>query len=189
MGKFFNFFYRLQLNLTRFERMVRLNWLKQVYNKRFLYGRSFQCSASCRFNLDQSSAEIHFGQDVQIRENCFFRAERSGVLVVGNHVFFNNGCSVNCMHSIRVGNHCQMGENVKFYDHNHIHGNKDLRINEQGYTTGAIILGDNCWIGSNVVILKGVHIGDNVVIGAGCIVYKSIPSNSVVINHQNLVIQ
>ncbi|NJK98761.1 MAG: hypothetical protein HC905_31020 [Bacteroidales bacterium] len=35
----------------------------------------------------------------------------------------------------------------------------------------------------------GVKIGSNVVIGAGCLIYKSIPSNSVVKNRQNQMIE
>ncbi|MDN0066650.1 DapH/DapD/GlmU-related protein [Bacteroides gallinaceum] len=42
----------------------------------------------------------------------------------------------------------------------------------------------HCWIGSNVVILKGVTIGNNCVIEAGCVVYKDVPDNSVVMNQQ-----
>ena len=42
-----------------------------------------------------------------------------------------------------------------------------------------IEVGNNVWIGGNVVVLPGVKIGDNVVIGAGSIVTKDIPSNVV----------
>lgn len=42
-----------------------------------------------------------------------------------------------------------------------------------------IKVGNNVWIGGNVVVLPGVTIGDNVVIGAGSIVTKDIPSNVV----------
>ncbi len=40
-------------------------------------------------------------------------------------------------------------------------------------------IGDNVWIGGNVVVCPGVHIGDNVVIGAGSVVTKDIPDWSV----------
>lgn len=36
-------------------------------------------------------------------------------------------------------------------------------------------IGKHVWIGSNVVILKGVTIGDNAVIGAGCVVDRDVP--------------
>ena len=45
---------------------------------------------------------------------------------------------------------------------------------------GKIIIGKNCFIGHNSIILKNVRIGDNVIVGAGAVVTKSIPSNSVV---------
>ena len=46
---------------------------------------------------------------------------------------------------------------------------------------------DDCWIGSNVVILKGVHIGRHSVVGAGVVIYKDLPANSVVVCKQSLV--
>ena len=39
--------------------------------------------------------------------------------------------------------------------------------------------GNNVWIGGGAILLPGVHIGDNVVIGAGSVVTKDIPSNTV----------
>lgn len=42
-----------------------------------------------------------------------------------------------------------------------------------------ITVGNNVWIGGNVCVLPGVTIGDNCVIGAGSVVVKDIPANSV----------
>ena len=44
-----------------------------------------------------------------------------------------------------------------------------------------IKIGNNVWIGGNVIVLPGVNIGDNVVIGAGSVVNKDIPSNSMAV--------
>jgi acetyltransferase-like isoleucine patch superfamily enzyme len=78
---------------------------------------------------------------------------------------------------------------VKFYDHNHMHKECNDFVSREEYAVGAIKIGNNCWIGSNVVILKNVTVGDNVIIGAGCVIHKSIPDSSIVLNHQNLVIK
>ncbi|WP_245539688.1 hypothetical protein [Riemerella columbina] len=40
---------------------------------------------------------------------------------------------------------------------------------------------------TNCIILKGVTIGDNSIIGAGCIIYKDVPANSIIINKQELL--
>lgn len=47
--------------------------------------------------------------------------------------------------------------------------------------TKPIVIGDNVYIGNNVIILPGVTIGNNVIIGAGAVISKSIPSNSVAV--------
>ena len=50
-------------------------------------------------------------------------------------------------------------------------------------------IGNNCWICTNAVILKGVEIGDNSVIGAGCVIYRDIPANSVVKSNGGITIE
>lgn len=52
-------------------------------------------------------------------------------------------------------------------------------IIDQGFKVGKVNIGNNCWIGSNVIILNGVRIGNNCVIGAGCIIDRDIPNNSI----------
>ena len=47
----------------------------------------------------------------------------------------------------------------------------------------AVTIGDNVWLGGNVVICPGVTIGDNVVIGAGSVVTKDIPSWSLAVGN------
>ena len=102
--------------------------------------------------------------------------------------FFNRGCSLNAHKRIKIGDNCLFGENVKIYDHNHIYKRKGIPISQQGFTVADVVIGNNCWICSDVIILKGVTIGDNVVIGAKCLIYKDIPSNSVVKSSDSLKI-
>lgn len=115
--------------------------------------------------------------------------EQPGGVKIGEHCFFNNYCTLASRAGITIGDGTLFGENVKVYDHNHCYKDVSIPIKDQGYTSAPITIGKHCWIGSNVVILKGVTIGDNCVIGAGCVIYKDVPDNSVVVNHQNQVIQ
>nr|WP_254007635.1 DapH/DapD/GlmU-related protein [Rhizobium sp. L1K21] len=52
----------------------------------------------------------------------------------------------------------------------------------QGDVRKGISIGSNVWVGGNVTILDGVNIGSNCVIGAGTLVAKSVPENTVVFN-------
>ena len=80
---------------------------------------------------------------------------------------------------ISLGENVVITDDVKFITHDggtmmFRHLIPDLEI------TKPIVVGDNVYIGNNVIILPGVTIGNNVIVGAGAVVTKDIPSNSVV---------
>ena len=62
-----------------------------------------------------------------------------------------------------------------------ISANHDVNNYNQIEVKKSIKIGERCWIGANAVILPGVEIGDNVIVGAGAVVTKSFPSNSILI--------
>src|SRR5690606_41248061 len=68
----------------------------------------------------------------------------------------NNYCSINCLKDIEIGENTLFGEGVRIYDHNHQYSyeNAHLNVNPREFTFGAVKIGQNCWLGSNVVVLK-----------------------------------
>ena len=122
---------------------------------------------------------IIFGKKVTFRKGMSIMIENKGKIIIGNGVFFNNYCSLKSLKEIEIGDNSIFGEHVKIYDHNHVFKYKDKLIKSEGFKSDKILIGNNCWIGSNVIILKSVSIGDNSVISAGEIVRKSVPSNSI----------
>ena len=62
------------------------------------------------------------------------------------------------------------------YSGNHDFDNADIII-----TKGEIVIGENCWIGANSVILSGVQLGRGTVVAAGSVVSQSFPHGSVLI--------
>ena len=137
------------------------------------------------FQIDRKASLI-VGSNVICRNFENFHVS-SGKLILHDGVFINNSCSFNCMERIEIGNGTMMGEGVRFYDHDHIYTAE--KIEKWQWTTAPIRVGRDCWIGSNVTILKGVTIGDNTIIGAGCLIRNDIPSNSVVYNDGNLCVK
>lgn len=137
------------------------------------------------FQID-SKASLIVGSNVICRNFENFHVS-SGKLILHDGVFINNSCSFNCMERIEIGNGTMMGEGVRFYDHDHVYTAE--KIEKWQWTTAPIRVGKDCWIGSNVTILKGVTIGDNTIIGAGCLIRNDIPSNSVVYNDGNLCVK
>ena len=140
------------------------------------------------WNVFQIDDRAHFivGTNVICRNFENFHVS-SGKVILHDGVFINNSCSFNCMERIEIGAGTMMGEGVRFYDHDHIYTAE--KIEKWQWTTAPIRVGRDCWIGSNVTILKGVTIGDNTIIGAGCLIRNDIPSNSVVYQDRNLIIK
>lgn len=95
---------------------------------------------------------------------------------VGEGVFINACCHFQDHGGVTLGDGCQIGHNVVFATLNH-----GLAPEERVSTIPApIVLGKNVWVGSNATILQGVSIGDNAVVGAGAVVTKDVPANTVV---------
>ena len=129
-----------------------------------------------------------FGEKFTTRRSCIFQLF-GGHLIIGDNVFFNNHCSVTCFGKIEIGDHTFFGEGVKMYDHNHKHEFRPdgLHAFPNEFKVGEIKIGRNCWIATNVTILNNVTIGDNVIVGAGCLIHKSVPSNTIVMRKEELI--
>ncbi|MDB5023996.1 MAG: hypothetical protein JWP78_1751 [Mucilaginibacter sp.] len=141
-------------------------------------------------NIRDLNVHIEIDSNVIFRAFCNILVFPEGKLKIGKNVFFNNYCSINCLGEINIGDNTIIGEGVKLYDHNHEYKKgTQIKIHADRFTTSPVSIGENCWIGSNVTILKGVNIGNNVIIGANNLIYKSVPSNSIVKANASLSIQ
>lgn len=162
--------YRLkQLSDVLFS-LVALIKYKALYGRRSLVGGfSF---VGRRFDLRiRRNGSLHHGKFSSrggLRVFC-----DGGRISVGSGCFFNYGCSLNAMESIEVGEGTLFGEGVKVYDHDH-EFSVESGVEKASFRVKPVSIGRNCWIGSNVVILKGVVLGDNVLVGANTVVTRSL---------------
>lgn len=129
--------------------------------------------------------QISIGKKFSFRRGISIQLGKNAKVKIGNNVFMNNYCSINSLDYIEIGDDCIFGEGVKLYDHNHVF-NENRLIRESGFKTSKITIGNNCWIGSDVIILKNAKIGNNCVIGAGCIINEKIDDNSIVKMDRNI---
>lgn len=110
-------------------------------------------------------------------ENTFinppFHCDYGTHIEVGKNFFANYNCTILDVAKVKFGDNCLLAPNVAIYTAGHpLHPTARNSMYEYGVE---ITVGDNVWIGGNVVIMPGVHIGSNVVIGAGSVVTKDIP--------------
>lgn len=94
---------------------------------------------------------------------------------VGKNFYANFDCIFLDVNTITIGDNVMFGPRVGLYTAGHPI-DKDVRITGLEYGL-PITIGNNVWIGGNVVVMPGVHIGDNTIIGSGSVVTKDIPSD------------
>lgn len=116
-----------------------------------------------------------------------FHCDYGWNIEVGENFFANYGLTILDVGKVTIGDHVQFAPGVSIYTAGHpLH---PISRNS-GYEYGIpITIGNNVWIGGNVIILPGVTIGDNAVIGAGSVVTKDIPDNMIAVGNPCRVIR
>jgi len=169
----------------KIEKNIYYQYVLKSYAGRIFIGKNVNIESQLHFNFDKSNSSISIGDGTNFRGGEQLLAYENGKIVIGENVFFNYGISINSNSSglVTIGRNSMFGESVKIYDHNHRFRKKDISFKDQGYKSGNVSIGENCWIGSNTIILRGAKIGNNVVVGANCIISEEIPDGTLVQNN------
>lgn len=102
----------------------------------------------------------------------------------GKRVRFGTGCRINenvYLEAAEIGDDVMIAPNVALLSRMHSHNRTDIPMSLQGYEDERpVIVGNDVWIGRNVVVMPGVKIGTGSIVAAGAIVTKDVPSYSIV---------
>jgi acetyltransferase-like isoleucine patch superfamily enzyme len=150
-------------------------------------GPGLRTSGPCHFKLRRAGS-IRFGRNV-IWE-AYFRRVRvgltnpviletlgDGVIEVGDDTG-GSAVVLSARSRIQIGNHVRLGENVRIFDHDFHSLNPEKRRGQEvrdDVRTAPVSIGNDVFIGTNAILLKGVTIGDRAVIGAGSVVARDVP--------------
>ncbi|KHE90872.1 MAG: acyltransferase [Candidatus Scalindua rubra] len=89
---------------------------------------------------------------------------------------FQPGQYIQASNGIYIGNNVRLGPGVKLISANH-----NLYDFEKHDIGKPIIIGDNCWIGANAIILPSVELSNHIIVGAGSVVTKSFKTDNTII--------
>lgn len=110
-----------------------------------------------------------------------FRCDYGFNISIGEGFYANFDCIMLDGAPIRIGERVCFGPRVGLYTANHPI-DKDIRALELEFSS-PITIGDDVWLGGNVVVMPGITIGSNVIVGAGSVVTKDIPSNVIAVGN------
>jgi acetyltransferase-like isoleucine patch superfamily enzyme len=177
------FVYGSMLFLVKFISYIRIFFLKiRGYNIDYsviLRGRTLFFQSS-KHAITISQAIIGTGTRIS--------AGGTGKIKIGRNVLIDEYTFIMAHNEIVIGENTTIAAFCFITDFKHQYS-KNLSVLEQGFDTDPVIIGKNVWIGTHCVILPGVKIGDGSVVGAGSIVTRDIPENSIAVGNPAKVIK
>src|SRR3989440_9819198 len=127
--------------------------------------------------------QIEIGSYNAFTQGCWLWPEDTdynGIRIrIGNGNYFNRNLMIDACGYVEIGDDNMFGPDIYIADSNHTYKGgespKQLPIER-----GRVKIGNHCWIGAKVVILKDVELGNGCVVGAGAVVTRSVARGAVV---------
>ena len=148
-----------------------------------------------RTKLVNNSKAIFIGDYTTIESGAVLSDLNCGVGInpkirIGNGCVFLFRFQCNSAKSVIIGDNVLCASNVLITDSDHVVEKNGLPVTKNNkFNTSPVLVEDNCWIGQNAVILKGVTVGKNSIIGANSVVTKDVPPCSVVCGNPAKIIK
>nr|WP_158645717.1 acyltransferase [Stackebrandtia albiflava] len=136
-------------------------------------GRRVDLVARPTYGRLRIGADAHIGTDSALRAH-------EGSLRVGDRCVLGARVTVNCYLDVHIGEDTLIADDVYVIDFDHVFDGVDVPIKDQGIRKAPVRIGSDCWLGTKVVVCRGVTIGDGAVVGAGAVVTRDVPPRAVV---------
>jgi acetyltransferase-like isoleucine patch superfamily enzyme len=118
---------------------------------------------------------LEIGPGTLLEPNVWITAPGRARVRIGAGTFLNQGVMVAAEELVEIGDHCMLANGCFVTDSSHRYDDPRKPVPWQGFQTkGPTRIGNNCWLGANVVVTSGVSIGERCVIGANSVVTKDV---------------
>lgn len=129
---------------------------------------------------------LYCGKNVNIERGAYFASGKN--IRIGN----NSGLGVNCHipNNTIIGDNVMMGPNCYIISNNHNYSDTSKPMIEQGLAHAEqTVIGNDVWIGRDVLMTPGRHIADGSIIAAGCVLCKDFPPFSIIGGNPSVLIK
>lgn len=139
---------------------------------------------------DREGDTVFLSEQVHLHRGTTLQTGMGGTITIGAATHIQPRCQISAYKgSVHIGKRGEIAPNCAFYPYDH--GLlPDIPIRKQPLKSkGDIIIGDDVWLGFGVIVLDGVHIGNGAVIGAGSVVTKNIPAESIAVGNPARIVK
>jgi acetyltransferase-like isoleucine patch superfamily enzyme len=125
---------------------------------------------------------VKLGDRVTILRDSILETGQGGCIRIGDDAYIHPRCQLNAyITEIRIGAGVMIAANCAFYPHEHgIAPGRTIR-SQPLHSRGPIVIGDNAWLGTGVIVLGNVRIGEGAVVGAGAVVTEDIAPDGIAV--------
>jgi acetyltransferase-like isoleucine patch superfamily enzyme len=139
---------------------------RQAFARGAMHGNALQMLLEGRLEI---GPHAYFEPGVWITSDA-------GRISIGGGSLLNLNVMIAAVERVEIGEHCMLANGCLITDGNHRFDDLEQPVPWQGFTTkGPVVIGDNVWLGANVVVTSGVRIGRRAVIGANSVVTTDVP--------------
>lgn len=131
--------------------------------------------------IDKNVHLMRFKKNINLNNNVVLKeasricsCNQNAVIKIGSNSTIGYNTFIFCSEKIVIGDNCLIAPFVYIVDSDH-QIKKSSLINEQENDIAPVMIGDDVWIGSNSLVLKGVSIGEGAVVAANSVVNKDVP--------------
>lgn len=180
-----------------------LNWRAKRYIKKraTLKGKNHLFYHTAKISLRDGATK----ENIILEEGCWplgqISVEGKGIVIMHPYSRIYKTTQILCVNRIEIGTNVAISQNTTICDNNNHPVSPAFREKMEKKPMGhdsrlwkhsanaPIIIGDNCWIGTNVRICKGVTIGNNSIVAACSVVTKDVPANCIVAGNPAKVVK
>jgi acetyltransferase-like isoleucine patch superfamily enzyme len=153
----------------------------QVHCPRLTLGKQCFIDEGVTIFSHPDGGEVRLGDGVHIYRGTIIEIGRGGSVFIGDHSHVQAHCNIKgFLASTRIGQNVQIAPHCGFSPYEHGFDDPEATIRDQDLVSkGDIVIEDGAWLGLSVQVLDGVTIGHGTVVGAGAVVTKSLPPDSI----------
>jgi maltose O-acetyltransferase len=152
--------------------MMLTNFLQKVYNS-ILFSRArmraYFWSLFCK----------KMGGNVTIMGNCMIHSPHG--IEIGHYTSITHHTIISGQGGLKIGKYVMIANNVNILTSLHGFQKRNIPMRFQAIVYGKVVIEDDVWIGTNVVVMPGVTIGKGAIVGANAVVTKDVKPYSIVV--------